>query len=155
MDKIIVYVDDASHALQQLAPMKNGDAKLRSAGTATTWILVACPPRLTQHVSKWVSHTARQKWRAKWSDDLFASLSCAFNEPGDSVVRVVATGRLAVFTDQLHAQHGVARVLDARCPRFGQDLEPVTQSQPVSHRSRWAAPGAVAGVGALMALASE
>ena len=155
MDKIIVYVDDASHALQQLAPMKNSDANARTAGAATTWIVVACPPRLTQHVSKWVSHTARQKWRTKWSDELFACLAPAFNEPGDAVVQVIATGRLAAFTDQLQAKHGLARVLDARFPRFGQDLEPVTKSQPVSHNSRWSAPGAVAGVGALMALASE
>ena len=149
MDKIIVYVDDADHALQQLAPME------RSANLATTWIVVACPPRLTQHVSKWVNHSAREKWRAKWADKLFAQISTDFPGPSDTLVKVVASGRLEALSDQLLAKHGLARVLDARCPRFGQDLEPVLHGQPVSHNSRWSVPGAIAGVGAVMALAAE
>lgn len=149
MDKIIVYVDDAAHALQQLAPMKS------SAEPATTWIMVACPPRLTQHVSKWITHSAREKWRVKWAEQLFAQIAPAFPDPSDTVVRVVASGRLSALSRELLAKHGVARILDARCPRFGQDLEPVTQGQPVSHHSRWSLPGAIAGVGAVMALATE
>ena len=149
MDKIIVYVDDAAHALQQLAPMKS------SAKSATTWILVACPPRLAQHVSKWVNYSAREKWRVKWSDALFDQITSAFAGPSDTVVRVVARGRLAALSDELLAQHGVARILDARCTRFGQDLEPVVEGQPVSHNSRWSVPAAIAGVGALMVLATE
>lgn len=149
MDKIIAFVDDADHALQQLAPMKS------SANPATVWILVACPPRLTQHVSKWVNHSAREKWRAKWSDRLFAQITTGFADPTDTVVRVVASGKLAAVSDQLLAKHGVARILDARCPRFGQDLEPVVHGQPVSRHSRWSVPGAIAGVGAVMALATE
>ena len=149
MDKIIVYLDDAAHALQQLAPMKS------SAEPATTWILVACPPRLTQHVSKWVNHSAREKWRVKWSNQLFAQITSGFPAPSDTVVRVVASGRLAALSDHLLATHGLARILDARSPRFGEDLEPVTQGQPVSHHSRWSVPGAIAGVGAVMALAAE
>jgi hypothetical protein len=149
MDKIIVYVDDAAHALQQLAPMR-GCAK-----PATTWIVVACPPRLAQHASKWVSHSAREKWRLKWSEKLFDQITPAFAEPTDTVVRVVASGKLAAQSEQLLAEHGLARILDARCPRFGQDLEPVVQGQPVSHHSRWSVPAAIAGVGAVMVLANE
>jgi hypothetical protein len=149
MDKIIVYVDDAAHALQQLAPMRG------SAKPATTWIMVACPPRLAQHASKWVNHSAREKWRLKWSDTLFDQITPAFAGPSDTVVRVVASGKLTELSDQLLAEHGLARILDARCMRFGQDLEPVVHGQPVSHHSRWSVPAAIAGVGAVMALASE
>ena len=155
MDKIIVYVDDTHHALHQLTPMKKLASTRADAQPATTWIVVACPPRLTQHISKWVNHTARQKWRAKWCDTLFESIAPALTQPGDTMVRVMASGKLTALTQQLQATHGSARVLDARCPRLGQDLEPVTLGQPVSHNSRWSATGAVAGVGALMALASE
>lgn len=155
MDKIIVYMDDTDHALQQLAPMRNSATKGPAGESATTWILVACPPRLTQHVSKWVTHSAREKWRTQWSENLFAHIAPVFTDATDTVVRVVASGCLVTLTDQLLAQHGVARVLDARCTRLGQDLEPVKQGQPVSHPSRWAVPGAVAGVGAVMALAIE
>jgi len=63
MDKMIVVLDDAEFALQQLLPM-------RVNGVATCWMLVACPPRLTRHASRWVSRSAREAWRAKWSQDL-------------------------------------------------------------------------------------
>ena len=54
MDKIIVYVDDADHAQQLLAPLvANEPAHQRH------WVLVACAPRMTHRVSKWVSHSAR------------------------------------------------------------------------------------------------
>ncbi len=149
MDKIIVYVDDPAHALQQLAPMKF------STKPATTWVIVACPPRLAQHVSKWVNHSAREKWRVTWSDKLFDQIASGFVDRSDTVVRVIARGRLAALSDQLLAQHPSARILDARCPRFGQDLEPVVQGQPVSHRSRWSVPATMAGVGAVMVLATE
>ena len=47
MDKIIVYIDDAGYAQQQLAPMKSsGPAGGRSA-VGTHWVLVACAPRMT------------------------------------------------------------------------------------------------------------
>ena len=54
MDKIIVYLDDADHALQQLVPMKNV-AQPNAEMQTTQWVLVACAPRMTRHISKWVS----------------------------------------------------------------------------------------------------
>jgi hypothetical protein len=68
MDKIIVYVDDADHAQQLLAPWQPGAASQRH------WVLVACAPRMTHRVSKWVSHSARESWRNKWADKLFAQI---------------------------------------------------------------------------------
>ena len=71
MDKIVVYVDDASYAEQQLTPMLSGSI----GGTDLThWIVVACAPRMTHRISKWVSHSARENWRAKWSDKLFGAV---------------------------------------------------------------------------------
>jgi hypothetical protein len=62
MHKAIVYIDDATHARQVLAPLVTG------AQAATThWVLVACAPRMTHRISKWVSHSARENWRAKWA----------------------------------------------------------------------------------------
>ena len=61
MDKIIVYLDDADHALQQLVPMKNV-AQPNAEMQTTQWVLVACAPRMTQRISKWVSHSASQPW---------------------------------------------------------------------------------------------
>jgi hypothetical protein len=150
MDKIIVYVDDASYALHQLQPMEGG----QSSGS-THWILVACPPRMTRHISKWVNHSARQNWRAKWSEKLFADLTPVLQARGDTVVATVAQGPLVEMTRKLIETHGAARVLDARRPKFGQDMAPVTAGQPATQDARWAVPGAVAGMGAFLVLASE
>ena len=157
MDKIIVYVDDAAQALQHLAPMNGGD-RVDDGGAGlphTEWILVACPPRMTQHVSRWVSYSARENWRQKWSETLFAQIAPQLKARGDSVVTLVAKGQLIELTERLRKQHSGARVLDARRLRFGQDLQPVTGDQPVEHNSRWSVPGAVAGMGALLVLAAD
>lgn len=151
MDNIIVYLDDAEFALQQLAPMKNS----ANARTATHWILVACPPRMTRYINKWVNHTARQAWRQKWSDKLFEQVVPAMQNQGDCITQVLAQGPLVEQTSALLAEHGVARVLDARRPKFGQDLPPVVAGQPTEGAARWSLPGAVIGMGAVLVLAAE
>ncbi|HWI84189.1 hypothetical protein [Ramlibacter sp.] len=152
MEKIIVYLDDASYAQQQLVPMRSGTPA--SAGT-THWVLVACAPRMTQRIGKWVSHSAREKWRAQWSAKLFARIEPVLQSGGDRVTTVLAKGPLPELTRKLLAQHGACRVLDARRPKFGQDLQPVTADQPASTEGRWQLPGAVASMGAALVLAAE
>jgi hypothetical protein len=46
-------------------------------------------------------------------------------------------------------------VLDARRPKFGHQLPPVTADQPASSDARWEVPGAVLGMGAMLVLAAE
>ncbi len=152
MDKIVVYVDDATYAEQQLTPMMSGSA----GGTSQThWIVVACAPRMTHRISKWVSHSARENWRAKWSDKLFAVVVPMLNARGDTVTPVLAKGPLPELTQRLLIEHGTARVLDARRPKFGHDMEPVTVDQPATTQARWTVPGAMAGLGAMLVLAAE
>ncbi len=150
MDKIIVYLDDAAYARQQLAPML-------AAGGRTHWLLVACPPRLTQHVSKWVSHSARENWRAKWSAELFSQVVPALQQRGDTVTPLVAAKKkpLLVLTQELLLQHGGARVLDARRPKLGQEQQPVVPGQPMATDQRWVVPGAAAGLAAALLLAAD
>ncbi len=158
MDNIIVYLDDAAHALQQLTPMKTGEPSGFESlqGTiATQWILVACPPRLTRHINKWVNYNARESWRNKWSERVFAQVAPMLETRNDSVVTLVATGILTDLTGHLLAKYRPARVFDARRTRLGQDLAPVTRNQPTEHDSRWSLPGAVVGMGALLVLASD
>ena len=154
MDKIIVYLDDAAYAQQQLAPMHSVGSGA-AAPAATHWVLVACAPRMTQRIGKWVSHSARENWRTKWADKLFTQIVPHIEAAGDTVSTVLAKGPLPQLTKSLIAQHGTARVLDARRPKFGQALQPVTADQPASHESQWQVPGAVLGMGALLVLAAE
>jgi hypothetical protein len=157
MDKIIVYVDDAAYAQQQLAPMKI--QVTRAAGdrgnAGTHWVLVACAPRLTHRISKWVSHSARENWRAKWAEKLFGQIVPQLQAAGDGVTTVLAKGPLPALTKKLTTEHGAAHVLDARRPKFGHELPPVTADQPVGKEGRWEVPGAVVGMGAMLVLAAE
>jgi hypothetical protein len=147
MDTIFVYLDDAAFARQQLAPMRGGQP--------THWVLIACAPRLTRRIGKWVSNSARTQWRAKWADKLFTEVAPQLRDGDDRVTTVVAKGPLPQLTRELFARHGVGRVLDARRPKFGQALPPVTADQPAGERAGWEVPGAVAGLGAALLLAAE
>jgi hypothetical protein len=153
MDKIIVYLDDPDYSLHQLTPMKN-----RSAGPAeqtTHWILVACAPHLTRHASQWISSAAVNSWRAKWAETLFAGLVTQLHTQGDQVTTVVAHGNLVALSRKLQLEHGVSHIMDARRPRFGKDLPPLTVDQPLQSPSKWAVPAAMTGMGAALLLASE
>ena len=130
MDKVIVYVDDPAYARQQLpAP----------AGIPTHWVLVACAPRMTHRISKWVSHSARENWRAKWADKLFDQVIPPLQARGDPVTPVLAKGPLPELTRVLMAEYGTARVLDVRRPKAPEN----------------GGPGMLMGLGALLFLAFD
>ena len=99
MDNIIVYVDDASYALQMLQPMLPSVES--TVQGPTRWIVVGCAPRVTHHVSKFVTHSARENWRRKWSEKVFGQVVPALRREGDTVVTLLAQATLAVQTDAL------------------------------------------------------
>ena len=151
MEKIILYVDDAAYAREFLAKLSP-----EAVGTgARHWVLVACAPRMTHRISKWVSHSARENWRAKWFAKVQEQLLPALRLEGGQVTPVLAKGPLAELTQRLKLEHGAAQVVDARRPKIGVDLEPVAPDVPSPGQSGWAVPGAVLGMGALLVLANE
>lgn len=154
MDKIIVYVDDGGHAQQQLAPMTRS-VQGSASPARTHWVLVACAPRMTHRISKWVSHSARENWRAKWADKLFSQLVPPLQARGDVVTVVLAKGPLPELTDRLKAEHGTSRVLDARRPKFEPDAAAAARTEPPANGKRWDLPGAVLGMGAMLLLGFE
>lgn len=115
MQKVIVYLDDPAYARQQLPGPD---------GAGTHWVLVACAPRMTHRISKWVSHSARENWRAKWADKLFDQVVPALRARGDDVTPVLARGPLPELTRDLMAEHGTVRVLDVRRPKQDAGLVP-------------------------------
>jgi hypothetical protein len=135
MDKVIVYLDDPAYAPQQLPAVE---------GAPTHWVLVACAPRMTHRISKWVSHSARENWRAKWADRLFEQVVPPLRARGDNVTPVLARGPLPELTRSLMAEHGTARVLDVRRPK----------SQDGDGQGRWV-PGTLMGLGALFFLSLD
>lgn len=147
MDNLIVYFDDAAYALQMLQPM------LQTGGpqAPTRWILVGCAPRVTHHASKWVTQSARQSWRGKWAEKAFAQLVPLLQKQGDAVLTELAQNTLQIQSESLIRKHGAARVLDARRPKFGQDLQPVTASQAQESHGVLGYAAALASAGLLVA----
>ena len=133
MEKVIVYLDDPAYARQRLP----------GGGAPTHWLLVACAPRMTHRISKWVSHSARENWRAKWADRLFEQVVPPLTARGDTVTPILARGPLPELTRNLMAEHGASRVLDVRRPK----QEPMGDG-------KWA-PGALMGFGAALLLAFD
>lgn len=147
-ENLIMYVDDAEYAWRVMAPMIQ-------AGRPTRWILVSCPPRLSRRVGRWLSHTARKNWREKWTDTLCSKLEERLQAAaGGTVVRQIAVDPLPDFTRKLQQRFGVARVVDARRPKFGTDMGQVTESQPAKGDS-WQLPAAVGSLGAALIIAAE
>lgn len=66
---VIVCLDDAQAAGPALAALMAG------APPGTRWVVVACAPRMTHRVSKWLSHRARENWRERWARRLHEELA--------------------------------------------------------------------------------
>ena len=135
MNKVIVYLDDPAYARQRMPDADAGP---------THWLLVACAPRMTHRISKWVSHSARENWRAKWADKLFDQVVPALTARGDAVTPILARGPLPELTRSLMAEHGTERVLDVRRPK--QDPRP--------DNGKWA-PGVLMGLAAMFFLSLD
>ena len=148
METIAVFANDVAAARHILQPMLRGEGP-------THWVLVACPPTLTRHIGRWVSHTARQQWRQRWAAELFAALAPDLRGQAGSVVETLVANRpLVDVSARLRARLPQLRRLDARPPRIGRIDEPISSSQPAAPANRWAAPvAATAGLTALLTLA--
>ena len=156
METIILFVDDAAHAREQLR--LHAPADPAPAG-AVHWILVACAPRMTHRISKWVSHSSRENWRAKWFAKTQEQLMPLLMQGGSRVTPVLAKGPLSELTRELKLRHGAAcAVVDARRPKVGGELEPLVQAAAdlPSAPARWkGALGSMGGMGALFMLALQ
>ena len=148
MEKIAVFVNDAAHARHLLQPMLKGADPVH-------WIVVACPPTLTRHIGRWVSHSAREQWRERWASELFEALEPELRAfAGSKVERQLAKRPLIDVSRRLEARLGMVRLLDARRPRLGKPDEPISASQPATDVGRWAVPvAATTGLTVMLALA--
>ena len=145
METIAVFVNDAAHARHVLEPLLEG-------GRPTRWIVVACAPKLTRHIGRWVSNAARTQWRERWASELYAELEPGLAADGNRVEKMLARRPLVEVSARLQSREAGVRLLDARAPRWGHPDEPITVAQP-AEQSRWVAPLAVTtGLSAMLAL---
>ncbi len=145
MEKIAVFVDDAAHAAAQLAPF------VPAAAARVQWTVVACPPRLTRHIGRWVNEPAREQWQQRWSRALREALAPSFGAA--PVEWQLARGALPRQVDRLRVRFGAdLRVLDLRAPRPGGRLAPLVDTAQAAD-PRWPVPVAAAsGLSLLLAL---
>jgi hypothetical protein len=131
METMIAYVDDAEYALQILQPLLPA-AHAQMSNQATHWIIIACAPSVTNDVGKWVSAQAKELWREDWATGVFDKIKPMVGIMGNTVTTQLANPKdsLVTQTQELLKLHSNAKVVDARRPKFGQDLQPVTHAQP-------------------------
>lgn len=102
---------------------------------------------MTHRVSKWVSHRARENWRDKWADKLFAAMLPVMQACGAKVTPVLAKGPLPDLVAELQQAHGAAQIIDARRPK-----QEAAQAEPAKPAAAWNLPGTLAAVAAFMGL---
>lgn len=116
MDTIIVYADDAQYAQPFLQSMAQAPNAAR-----THWIIVACAPRVTHRVSKFVSNRSRENWRNKWAEKLFQSVGLLLQPTAGQLTTLLAKGPLAELLTELQAEHGEqVQVMDLRRPKIAE-----------------------------------
>lgn len=142
MQTILVYVDDAAHAQPLL------DAALQAPHAASAhWVLVACAPRITHRVSRFVSNRSRESWRNKWADKLFQEMQPVFEGKVGKFSQLLARVPLQDLLADMQAEHGKAlQVLDLRRPKMANMEAAPAQERPNALRKL---AGTLTGVGAL------
>ncbi len=152
METIIVFIDDADYAITMLQPMLP-----QHTHGGTCWVLVGCAPRVTRHISRFVTQSARSSWRDSWGNKVFARITPQLQQPSrplDRVVTQIAPPRqsLCDLTAELTRQYSPRHVLDARRPKLGQTLEVVTPAQVQQDNHATAYATAILGAGLLVGL---
>ena len=143
------FINDAEFAKRQLVAFVEGRKPER-------WVLVGCPPRLPRHSGRFLSQPALKRWRADWTRETLSDIAAMLTAKGHEVSTRVAHTPLVAFTRQLRGELGqAARLLDARRPRAGGQLDPITQEQPGERPDAWSATGGAIALGALITIASE
>ncbi len=147
METFVVYINDKSHAMNQVLP-------LLEETQAAQWVLVACPPRLNRHTGKWLTQRAQRKFREDWSQTNLKDLVALLTQRQQTVITRVAHQSLLQFTKALRTEFGPIRIVDARRPRLVEGLAAVVPEQK-PESSPWAIPVGAVALGAAVTLAVE
>lgn len=133
MERFALYVNDAQHAAPLVQAMLIERDEL-------SCVVVLCPPRMTQHVGRWLSQRQRVQWRQTWADRARGQLQALL--PVDIAKRLnwtVADGALPRTAQRLRREHGAGiRLVDLRRPLAG------TLAAPLQDTAATPAPGTAA-----------
>lgn len=147
MRTIALFIDDAAAARIALQPLMQS----RDPGHV---ILVACAPKLTRHVGRFVSNAGREQYRQRWARELFAELQPLWSLlPRGTVETMIAKAPPEVIVQRMKVHEGSDLLaIDAR--RAGLERARAGQATPVQTAARrWLIPAFVtSGLGIALAL---
>jgi hypothetical protein len=128
---VILVLDDAQCLLQglpamQTAPDVTTPASAGAGSPPRHWVVLACPPRMSQRIGKFMSQSARAGWQARWIDKLRAQIQPVLQEGRDTMELHILGNQFAAQLKTLQSVHPGADVKDLRRPRIGE--APATQS---------------------------
>ena len=147
METFVIFVNDQTHAMNQVLP-------LLEDGHAANWVLVGCTPRLTRHAGKWLTQRALNKFNNEWSATNLKEVVNILKQRGDSVVTRVAKVSLLQMTQALKSEFGPLRIIDARLQHPMQNLSALTEKQ-VPEANTWVIPVGAIALGAAVSLAAD
>lgn len=149
MSSVALFIDDAAAARLALQPLMQGHPPERI-------ILVACAPKFTHHVGRFVSHAGREQYRLRWARDLFTELQPLWSQaPRGCIETTIAKAPLEVMVQRMRLQLGSDLVaLDARRSQLDRVRTGAAPTPAQQLAQRWLVPAFVtSGLGIAMVLA--
>ena len=148
MRQVALFIDDAATA--RLAPQP-----LMQSSEPGRVILVACAPKLTHHVGRFLNHASRDQFRQRWARDLFAELQPLWSlAPRGTVETMIAKAPVDVMVQRMRVRYGSELVaMDARRAGLEQARAGATPAAAQATAPRWLIPAFItSGVGIALAL---
>lgn len=148
MRQVALFIDDAATARLALQPLMQSSEPGRV-------ILVACAPKLTHHVGRFLNHASRDQFRQRWARDLFAELQPLWSlAPRGTVETMIAKAPVDVMVQRMRVRYGSELVaMDARRAGLDQAREGKAAGSMQASAPRWLIPAFVtSGVGIALAL---
>src|SRR5512139_3404050 len=147
MKTVALFIDDTEAARMALRPLLQSRADGRV-------VLVACAPKLSRHVGRFVSNAGREQYRQRWARDLFTELQPLWSmAPRGTVETMVAKAPPEVVVQRMKVHEGTDLVaIDAR--RTALEQARLSQATPAQVAARrWLVPAFVTtGLGIALAI---
>lgn len=123
LDTLVVLIDDGPTAHSMLSELLSARRDPAQPMRALHLVVVACPPRMTHRMSKWLSHRTREGWRQRWQARLHEAVMPLLQQARVRSHWMLADGPLTELTQRLQEHHQAQAVLDMRRARLG-DTQP-------------------------------
>ncbi len=123
LDTLVVLLDDGPTAQAMLSDLLSQRTGTAQPMRTLHLVLVACPPRMTHRMSKWLSHRTREGWRQRWQTRLHEAVQPVLQQARVRSNWVLADGPLHELTQRLKEQHQAQSIVDLRRSRLSDTID--------------------------------